>query len=174
LALLPAAIVVLAIGAPVHARTMVLRLVLIAVITLVPLLTSFLPVSNQAWRQQRASSTLVLRGMREVTGPELFSSTPPSGIFRSMASDWNKTRRDIVLERTSILLMPIPMCALGFTAARIARRAVLIHATAWWLIAGATWLTMLDVNPWSAHAVILMTAAGLWWGTHDRSPRETA
>jgi hypothetical protein len=162
LALLPAVIIALAVGSPVHARTMMLRLVLMTAITLVPLLTWFLPVSNQIWRQERApASAAVLRGAREITGPELLSSTPPSGVFRSVASDWNRTRREVVLERTSILLMPITMCALGLAVGRFARRAVLLHATVWWLIAGWVWLTLLDPSPWAAHVCLGTMAAGV-------------
>jgi hypothetical protein len=161
LALIPAAFAVSRFGTPVEARTMMLRLALLSMLMLAPTLAWWMPHSNQTWRVAQAGEG-VRRGGREVMPAELFRSQAPMDVVFANGSNWNTFRRDIVLERASVLFMPLTMMTFGMVAAAGARRRtsmIPISALAAWTVAGLTWLAVLDVlTPWTAHAVLLAAA----------------
>lgn len=171
LALVPAAVIAVRLGTPMEARTMMLRLSLLSLLMLAPTLASWMPHSNQVWRvAQRPPHEFVMRGHREVTLDELFRSQPPSDVYVGAGKDWNAARRDIVLERTSVLFMPLTMTALGLSVARLTRKRWPLVALGAWALAGLTWLNLLDLSPWSVHAVLLAAAFAL----HRYDRRSTA
>jgi hypothetical protein len=170
LAHLPAAVIASRFGTALEARTMMLRLTLLSMLTLTPLLAWWMPHSNQAWRVAQRPHEFVMRGNREVLLTELFRSQSPSDVFLERGKTWDAVRRDIVLERTSILFMPLTMTAAGLAVARLTRRRWPLIAVAAWAIGGWTWLTLIDISPWSMHAVLLAATFALH--RHDR--RSTA
>lgn len=170
LAIVPAAVIVSRIGGPVETRTMVLRLALMVMVVLVPLLAWIMPATNQTWRVvQRPVHEVVLRGPREITLPELLSSRPPTGLVDRYAHEWDRTRSNALLERSSVLLMPLTMSLLGIAISRSAGRGWIVRAGIGWAIAGVIWLTLNDVSSPMAHPVLLSVAALFHWHSRRRA-----
>lgn len=157
LALVPVAILMSRFATALELRTMMLRLALLSILALAPLLGWWLPASNQSWRVVQAGDT-VRRGDRELSVNDLLRSQAPSDVYLGKARDWRTVRRNAALERASILVMPLTMMMLGLSIARRARTAWAVWAVAAWLAAALIWLSVLDISPWTAHAVILAAA----------------
>jgi hypothetical protein len=179
LALIPAAFVVSRLGTPVEARTTMVRLTLIVMLCLAPLLAWWLPAANQAWRVAHAGEG-VRRGDREVTLLEIMRAEPPKDFAYPRRSvivaapeieaDWNDVRRQVLIERASVLLMPVTLCLLAIAMSSVIQRRRTLAGLIMWALTAGVWLTMLDITPWGAHAVFL-DAAFLFYVYDRRTPR---
>ena len=162
LALVPAAIIASRLGTPVEARTVMLRLALLSMITLAPVLGWWMPNANQEWRVvQVQSQEPPSRGARELTVNDLLRSHPPGDLSLPRTANWTTVRRDAALERLSVWFMPLTMTVVGLTIAYVTRMRPTMLALGSWMVAGLTWLTLLDLSPWLAHLALLLGAKTL-------------
>jgi hypothetical protein len=144
LALVPASIVLInrSRWQPHDVRRALVRTTAISVVAMIALAGWVTPSANQRWRESVATSTVVEgqrpasllpRGVRELTQPELFADRPPADL---MGDDRNRSFE--FHHRMATFLMPVCALAVGIAASKTAS-VLAFRSTAWWVLCALVW-----------------------------------
>jgi hypothetical protein len=163
-------------------RSATLRMLLVSLALLVPLLGWITPAANQRVREARWENegrrAVLIRGVRELSLPELIATQPPADLPMPSRSRPPGQRHDPRPEelhnRAATLTLPIVLSTVGLALTQ--RRSSVAVACAWWLGAAAIWLlggTALRsyfrthqlelIGYWSPHIVLIaITCIASW------------
>ncbi len=151
IAVVPAAVLLLNLPGwqPRNVRHALLRIVTLNVLIMVVLTGWVSPHANQKYRESvvtsRAQATgaiarPVLRGVHELTLPELVASNPP--LDRMVDGGYSRSLE--LHNRLSVILMPVCMLAVGIAASR-GRRATTLRCLVWWVVCASVWFLAASV-----------------------------